>query len=790
MHRDRRRILRTPVELFPESATEVNIERLPERSSLDRMELNYRELNDSLSPPELAYSWTGLFLPFGVSYLWLLIRFPATMTFIRIEAAAVDGLTIVLFGVLISAGLCFFITFVFLVSKAVRVVWLCLSAIGVVGLLGSAFDVLLPASFGCGLVAVFAVRVLRQKVVQFHEGWLLADQRVDKEMRRQCLALLNRGDIGWSRPRFQRLAFDFMRFLRYQAVSSGAAGVWSPSLTALERLSYVAFVGAAILATTTFAFSAAERSGFFSGLGALVPSGGFLLSSWFWIAGKLEALDEAFKMLLKDDDRTSWQQSVDRLIASEHVARDPITGAAIREADHFFVGIEPWQRFPVLLHKLLLYEHTSILGRSGSGKTSMGMMQILIQAIRFRNDNRDGDHGKMPIVIIDLKGDEVMFQTAKAEAEARGQKFRFFTLEKGKPSHYFNPFTGFDGKNRSVPQLVQLILDSLGLNHGVGYGRSYFSHRSRFFLSEALKEAKGVTTFKELYKILQDMYRDRKADFRDAFELLSVIELLTHYKQLVTTKAMDADADADTIQMDRVLEEREVVYFWLPSALESVSVREVAKLVLLNLRTASQNRRDEEKPLRRMFLFIDECQKLAGENFQEVLQQARSAGISVVLANQSLSDLRTPDVDLRPVVRTNTRVKMFFSVAEPEEMRMLSDFSGEEIRASEFDETEQVRPRLSAMELLAISDHPKRLLLHVNGGSGYTQFGGVPIPVETDWPISKTLADLRLTMPWPTLSAPSGKTVAISLEDPQDVDLKRRKAPARFQAQIDLLSQE
>jgi hypothetical protein len=47
------------------------------------------------------------------------------------------------------------------------------------------------------------------------------------------------------------------------------------------------------------------------------------------------------------------------------------------------------------------------------------------------------------MVIIDLKGDEVLFQTAKAEAAKRGQKFRFFTLEPGKATFRFNPFSGF-----------------------------------------------------------------------------------------------------------------------------------------------------------------------------------------------------------------------------------------------------------------------------------------------------------------------------------------------------------
>jgi hypothetical protein len=398
-----------------------------------------------------------------------------------------------------------------------------------------------------------------------------------------------------------------------------------------------------------------------------------------------------------------------------------------------------------------------------------------------------------PVVIIDLKGDEVMFQTAKAEAEARGQKFRFFTLEQGKASHRFNPFDGFKSKNRSLPQLVQLVLDALGLNHGVGYGRSYYSHRSRLLLSEALKEGlkrpKGVRSFQDLYEVLTELFSDRKADFRDAFELLSVIELLTHYDQLVTTQALDQDLEADCIQMDRVLEDREVVYFWLPSALESVSVREVGKLVLLNMRTASQNRRDQGKELRRAFLFIDECQKLAGENFQEVLQQARSGGIAVVLANQSLSDLQTPDLDLRPTVRTNTRVKMFFSVAEPEELQVLSEFSGDELQSTPFEETEQRQPRLSTREILAVSDHPKRLFLMVNGGSGYTQFGGIPIPVETDWPISLATANERLKMPWPKLSWMPKSSLVVATTPPALKDKKRRKLPVEFQRRIEGLSE-
>lgn len=292
-------------------------------------------------------------------------------------------------------------------------------------------------------------------------------------------------------------------------------------------------------------------------------------------------------------------------------------------------------------------------------------------------------------------------------------------------------------------------------------------------LSEALRVGKnrGLNTFTDLYNRLKELYDERRADFRDAFELLSVTQSLTYYPQLETTKQEDKYLN-DTIQMDRVLEDREVVYFWLPSALESSTVRTVAQLALFGLRNAAQDR--QGKDFRQAYLFIDECQKLASENFQEILQQARSAGIAVILANQSVSDLKTPDCDLRATVQTNTRAKLFFSVSEPDDIRNLATFSGEEFHESTEQDSEVLRPRLSPQEILAVSDHPQQLFLHVTGGSGYTQFGGVPIPVQTDWPIWKSVTEEREKMPWPS----SPMIVAVTPEEPP-VALEPPKPPNR-----------
>jgi hypothetical protein len=767
---DSQEIVRRQIRFYPTSTTEINLERLPAEQSLKSMKLRYREEpREDAGGARKAALYSAAFVVLGFLYAWLLVAAPRLASIVWPEIRSMEGLPVVLAMLAGMLGLIGLLC-LFFVSSAVRLLLLILSLVAAAGsavawLGDPALALLLSVLSG-----VPAAIALAQSVIHFHAEWLRADPRGDQGPRPAWTSA-----CSWSLPHFPDAGLVLNRYFSYHSNRSGAAGVWVPTATIEKRLATTAVFAACVF--TSVAVLVLD-AGFPGGLLGLIVSGAIHAAAAVWVLGLTSWQSKQFYSLIRDN-RSWWQQNVDRLRRSEHVAVDKISGGPVREAEHLFLGIEPWQNFPILLHQPILHDHTYIVGRTGSGKTSIGLMQLLIQIIRGHRLSAQGEStwsGKTPVVVIDLKGDPILFQTAKEEAEKRGQKFRFFTLEQGRASFRFNPFSGFGSSSRSLPQLVQLVLDSLSLNHGVGYGRSYYSHRSRFMLSEALTSAKGVNNFKDLYKALNDLYRDRKADFRDAFELLSVIESLTHYEQLVTTKAQDKNQEENTIQMSRVLEDREVVYFWLPSAMESVSVREVGKLVLFNLRTAAQDRQREGRQARQAFLFIDECQKLAGENFQEVLQQARSGGIAAVLANQSLSDLKTADCDLRPTIRTNTRVKMYFSMSEPEDIRTISDFSGEELHISPDHDSETVRPRLSAKEILAVSDHPQQLLLQVSSGSGYTQFGGLPIPVQTDWPISKSLADARERLPWPSLQSAPPSVLVASPSTPQQVHASVQKA--------------
>ena len=230
---------------------------------------------------------------------------------------------------------------------------------------------------------------------------------------------------------------------------------------------------------------------------------------------------------IENDSRPIWQCFVDRIRTSAHTAK--FRDEVIRESDHLFFGVSGITDYPVLLHKPLFDEHCYIVGQTGSGKTSLGIMPLLIQLIRgsspppkltvleeqgedaessneTEGDDAAADNGNAqatprvredasPVVIIDLKGDPALFHTIRAEAEARGQEFRFFTPERGLATHVFNPFSNFSAQNRSLLQVCQLLLDALGLNHGEGYGRSYFTRQNREALFDALNSDPAAPDF-------------------------------------------------------------------------------------------------------------------------------------------------------------------------------------------------------------------------------------------------------------------------------------------------------
>ena len=624
----------------------------------------------------------------------------------------------------------------------------------------------------------------------------------------------------FNRSSARELALTVTPYLTYSGEKHGAAGTWRPTRTLASRrpLSILGIATAAVLAITygligearlsidsilsylslpTVLTSVTGQDPMLSSFQALLlpvfqfvwvilaplPIGIAIVS----LAGApLVLLARASYEILEAPGPSAepqWPLYVERLTKSS----DPL------EREHLFLGTEPELDFPILLHKPLLREHCYIVGDSGSGKTSLGIMPILRQLLPDRP----------PLVILDLKGDMAMFEMVRQMAEANNQRFLFFTPERGRASCFFNPFQSFGSENRTVIQLCQLFLDALSLNHGEGYGRSYFSRRARALLFDAMTTGeRPPVTFPELYERLKILAASDPVTQKDTFELVSTIQAMAQYPQLLTNANVEPDP-AHTIHMPTLIENGDIAYFWLPSAIESMTAREIGKLALFALLSAAIDRQRERpgEPLQQTYLVIDEFQRLAGDNFKIVLEQARSFGIGAILANQSFADLQTPAGDLRSTVQTNTRAKMYFSVNDIETAEFLSKISGDDIavqRSYGFTSNQSfapdafgatrghgstdsfsptIRPRLSVSDIRRYSDAPSTFLLYVSRGSGYTQFHGHPIPVASEWPVTKQQYDAWSRATWPTIE---GAVVAapLSPDTLTDADVERQLAGA------------
>lgn len=433
---------------------------------------------------------------------------------------------------------------------------------------------------------------------------------------------------------------------------------------------------------------------------------------------------------------TDWQGYVSRLQHSKNpVARE-----------HLWLGVHATEDYPILLHRGILGEHAHLLGDSGSGKTALGMAPMLAQLISAEDS---------AVVILDLKGDMPLFQTAQAGA---GSRFKFFTNEVERATHAFNPFTSLASEHISLNQVCEVFLSALGLEHGEGYGRSYYSRVARNLLAKTIHEYPDIASFEELRDKV-GKFTSSSSDEKDAFELIAVVESLAGVPQINHT-AKDQVLD-NAIDMVQVLKNREVVYFWLPAAIETASVREIAKLALYTLFTSAYQSQREQSNSPRVWVFIDEFQHVASLNFKLLLQQARSMSMGMILANQTDSDLWTKEADLKGTVQSNTRFKQIFAISNYEERESLSKASGETLYyTNRFDADgevtsmhEHVGPRLMANDIISLSDEKDTSIAIIGRGEGYSQFGGYAFAVRCDYHITKEEYERRKGAAWPTSNA-------------------------------------
>jgi hypothetical protein len=220
-----------------------------------------------------------------------------------------------------------------------------------------------------------------------------------------------------------------------------------------------------------------------------------------------------------------------------------------------------------------------IVGPPGTGKTSIGLASLLTQQIR----RRDG-----AVIIIDCKGDLLLFNTVRQEAEKDGRRFKWFTNIPERSTYIFNPFNSEIYSKLTMQDAVGLLVNSLNLSHGSDYGRAWFSTASRVLLKRAYEKAYSdpnapkkrgpkkkiplavnpIESFADLNAVIQYLMKANDGKQYEAARHLSfVVEQLAEYEQLnLAPNRVTGECPAaleNAISMPQVLRDQEVIYFTL-----------------------------------------------------------------------------------------------------------------------------------------------------------------------------------------------------------------------------------
>jgi hypothetical protein len=333
-----------------------------------------------------------------------------------------------------------------------------------------------------------------------------------------------------------------------------------------------------------------------------------------------------------------------------------------------FLGLDMDSGAPVCIPRdTLNSSHYHVRGMTRSGKTATALMPLVFQVLRGYRDASGKPAPKSPVVILDLKGDQAFFNAVRNAALSAGQRFRYFSTRLGDDYHFFDPFQMFKMGHMLPIQLATTFVRAFSLDYGLIYGGLYFTQQNLIVLVHAVEELlsrPGTPTIEDLARILHRL--GKSAQNSDARHIEACLGLLARYPQVNATK--NQVPPNQRIDMLQVLEDCEVVYFFLEMEDQAPALRQVASLALYTLEQAAKFRYRQSAPQRHTYVLIDEFYHIAGKSFGELLSTVADWGLHIVLANQSRKQLENHDPALPEVVQANTGVEQALTFQADDEM--------------------------------------------------------------------------------------------------------------------------
>lgn len=467
--------------------------------------------------------------------------------------------------------------------------------------------------------------------------------------------------------------------------------------------------------------------------------------------------------VLIDAEREAQQQGEGNETAA--IINELSTSPDPLERNSLYVGRVLSDNSPVLVPRRVYSEHAHALGDSGAGKTSMFLCPTIEQLVQF---------GDCSVIVIDLKADSnELFASQDVAAERTRRKMgielplRYFSNQANRHTFAFNPLNQSFWSKLDLQTRTDILCGANGLTYGTDYGMGYYSTANASVVYHTYKMFPHLRTFQELADCIGTVLtsakkKDLHPEIRKAgVHVHEVMKRLAACEALNVTERTGHSDDVvrHSIDLTEVFQKPQLLYFHLSATLSPSGAPEIARLVTYML-LAAATQTERKHPV---FLVIDEFQRMVAANLEYMLQLARSMGVGIILANQSMEDLKKSTTNLIPAIEANCRLRQWFSVSAAEDQERLIRSSGLTVDHSygktvsqsdngvrtSWSATEQVVSRFSINDVLMTSDHRHRSFLRISRGDGYAQYGGLPIIVQSQHHISYEESQRRKVWPWP-----------------------------------------
>lgn len=496
-----------------------------------------------------------------------------------------------------------------------------------------------------------------------------------------------------------------------------------------------------------------------------------------------------------------------QLIGRRHGVENRLT-AHDHSSDYMFLGdyvsggspadgFTPSKRYPFLMPQEWWKSHMHILGATRSGKTSRGLHPIAAFKIQ---------QGLGPVILLDMRGDDVMFHGLRQAAEDAGRPFFHFSNVPWFSTYLFSPWSQDIFDHIPLHQFVQFNMSVLDLFHGPGYGRGHYTAQSRGSFMEAMSFKRGsnsgewlvtpetqrITSFHEAYERVKSLRG--KPEYRDAQHLLIVLQDLANIMQMNFEhqgRRLPQSAIDNAITVTKLLNKDErgkypVFYgYFRPSIGDQTGASQMAKMLLYCLFVAQIQRRDffklgrtKQAAPKEVFVGIDEWQCVAEDALEVLLTQGSGSGFHFCLANQNLSQLKRGDIDLVETVSENCGSRLYFTTRDPDLQDRVIKLSGEKtdhiasyevtqenFRKGNVEEKYATRvkdgealgiriqqarsPRFDRNTLIEMSNHESHAVFIPPQAAAGVDFGGYPVILDCPFHISKEQFDDFSDKPWP-----------------------------------------